>query len=92
MSQITYQVLGRGDVIVSKSLPVYGSNKYNFRFLGSFAMVPKATLVVYYIREDGEIISDHVKIELGDELNNFVSYKSCLQYYQILNFFFLSTD
>ncbi|CAG9797907.1 unnamed protein product [Chironomus riparius] len=72
MSQITYQVLGRGDVIVSKSLPVFGSNKYNFRFLGSFAMVPKATLVVYYIREDGEIISDHVKIELGDELNNFI--------------------
>lgn len=73
MSQLTYQVLGRGDVIVSKTFPVYGSTKYNFRFLASFAMVPKASLVVYYIRTDGEIISDHIKIELGDELNNYVS-------------------
>lgn len=75
MNQLTYQVLGRGDVIVTKTLPVYGLKKFNFRFLASFAMVPKANLVVYYIRADGELISDHLKIQLGDELQNFVSVK-----------------
>jgi CD109 antigen len=59
-------------VLVSKTLPVYGQNKFNFRFLATFAMIPKANLVVYYIRPDGEIISDHVNIELGEELQNFV--------------------
>jgi CD109 antigen len=73
MNFITYQVVGRGDVIISKTLPANGVNKFNFRFLASFAMVPKANLIVHYIRADGEIISDHVNIELGDELQNFVS-------------------
>lgn len=36
-------------------------------------MVPKANLIVYYIREDGEIVSDQITIEFGDELQNFVS-------------------
>lgn len=73
MNQLTYQVLGRGDVLISKTLQVPNSRNFNFRFLGSFAMVPKANLIVYYIRDDGEIISDQLKIEFGDELQNFVS-------------------
>lgn len=73
MDQLTYQILGRGDVIFSKTLQVPNAKNFNFRFLASFAMVPNAHLVVYYIRKDGEIISDHIKIEFGDELQNFVS-------------------
>lgn len=76
MSQLTYQVMGRGDVIVSKTVPVQNSKSFTFKFLASFAMVPNAHLVVYYIRPDGEIISDQVKIEFGDELQNFVSYEN----------------
>lgn len=36
-------------------------------------MVPKASLVVYYIRPDGELVNDRVEIEMGDDLQNFVS-------------------
>ncbi|CRK99838.1 CLUMA_CG013142, isoform D [Clunio marinus] len=75
MNQLTYQVLGRGDVIISRTLQVPNSRSFNFRFLASFAMVPKANLVVYYIRDDGEIISDKLKIELSDELQNFIDIK-----------------
>jgi len=71
---LTYQVLGRGDVIVSKTIPVSPTQNYNFKFLASFAMVPKASLIVYYIRSDGEIISDTLKMEFADELQNFVSF------------------
>jgi CD109 antigen len=73
MSQLTYQVLGRGDVIISKTVQVPNSKSFNFRFLASFAMVPKANLIVFYIRPDGEIVSDNLKVEFGDELQNFVS-------------------
>lgn len=72
--QLTYQVLGRGEVIISKTLQVPNSRNFNFSFLASFAMVPKAMVIVYYIRDDGEIVSDQLKIELGDELQNFVSF------------------
>lgn len=34
-------------------------------------MVPKARLVVYYFK-DGEIVSDHLDIDFGDDLQNFV--------------------
>lgn len=73
LNLLTYQVLGRGDVIISRTVQVPNSRTFNFRFLASFAMVPKANLIVYYIREDGEIISDRITIEFGDELQNFVS-------------------
>lgn len=82
MNQLTYQVLGRGDVIISRTLQVPNSKNFNFRFLGSFAMVPKANLIVYYIRDDGEIISDQLKIEFGDELQNFVSFTASLSYFE----------
>lgn len=71
--QLTYQVLGRGDVIISRTLQVANSRNFNFRFLASFAMVPKANVIVYYMREDGEIVSDQLKIEFENELQNFVS-------------------
>jgi CD109 antigen len=74
MDLITYQILGRGDIIVTRTLSANGQKNFNFRFLASFAMVPKASLIVYYIRADGEIISDSIKFELGDELQNFVSF------------------
>lgn len=72
INQLTYQVLGRGGVIISRTLQVPNLRNYNFRFLASFAMVPKANVITYYIRDDGEIISDQIKIEFGDELQNFV--------------------
>lgn len=36
-------------------------------------MVPKAQFVVHYIK-DNEIISDKLEIDLGEDLQNFVSY------------------
>lgn len=88
LDYITYEILGRGDVLVSKTIPLQKEKSLSFKFLGSFAMVPKATLLVYYIRNDGEMISDRVEIKFGDELQNFVSkmpYIYCTL--RILNYF-----
>lgn len=78
MDYITYQILGRGDVIITKTLLVGGKKNFNFRFLASFAMVPKASIIVYYIRADGEIISDKIKLELGNDLQNYVRNKNLI--------------
>lgn len=87
MDYITYQVIGRGDVVISKTLLVGGQYKFNFRFLASFDMVPKAYIVVYYIRGDGEIISDNVKLEIAEDLQNYVSIKKSYNFKSNSNFF-----
>lgn len=46
-------------------------------------MVPKAQLIVYYMK-DGEIISDTIDIEFGEELHNFVSYILAIVFFRIL--------
>lgn len=65
-------MLGRGDIIVTNSVEIPNRKSQTFTFLASFAMVPKAQFVVHYIK-DNEIISDRLEIDLGEDLQNFVS-------------------
>lgn len=73
LSQLTFQVLAKGDVLLSEIVPVSNSKTFQFEFKPTLTMVPKANLVAFYITPDGEIISDFLQLEFGNELNNFVS-------------------
>lgn len=72
MKYFSYQVLGRGDVIVGGTIPVPERTLHTFRFPASFAMVPRAKLVVSFVQDDGELVSDSVEIEFGSDLQNFL--------------------
>uniref|UniRef100_A0A6B2E4V8 CD109 antigen n=1 Tax=Phlebotomus kandelakii TaxID=1109342 RepID=A0A6B2E4V8_9DIPT len=72
MTHFTYQVIGRGDIIVSKTVEVPSRTSHTFKFLASFAMVPEAKLVVYFVRPDGEIVSDSQPIKFRSSFQNFV--------------------
>ncbi|XP_055540110.1 thioester-containing protein 1 allele R1-like isoform X6 [Wyeomyia smithii] len=72
MKYFNFQVLGRGDIIVGGTIAVPEQRSHTFRFTASFAMVPRARLVVYFIQDDGELVSDKVDIEFGDDLQNFL--------------------
>lgn len=72
VKELFYQVLGRGDIIVSGAVQVPNAKSSTFKFLATFAMVPKAQLVVYYIRADGELVSDRIDIPFSSDLANFV--------------------
>jgi CD109 antigen len=72
LNQITYHVIGKGDIIVSETITIPGERSFQFEFMPTMAMVPKASVVVFYITDDGEIISDSLKIEFGNELRNFI--------------------
>lgn len=69
---LSYQVIGRGDIIVTNSVEIPNRKSHTITFLASFAMVPKAQFIVHYIHEN-EIISDKLDIDLGEDLQNFVS-------------------
>lgn len=73
MNDLTYVAIGREDVVLSKTEKFPSSKKYNFTFRATTEMMPNAKIIVYYIREDGEIISDYAKIDLGYKLQNRVS-------------------
>lgn len=75
LTQLTYQVIGKGDVIVSETIPVDNQKNVQFEFTPTLAMVPTANVIVFYMTDDGEIISDSMKVEFGNELRNHVSCK-----------------
>lgn len=68
-------MLGQGDVVASDILQVPSTKDFQFEFKPTLAMVPEASVIVFYITSDGEIISDSTKIEFSNELNNFVSFQ-----------------
>jgi CD109 antigen len=73
-----YQVIGRGDVIVAKTVQPAGKKTHTFKFLATYAMAPVAHVLVYYVKEDGEVVADALDIELEGALQNFVSFADFL--------------
>ena len=73
MKYFNYQVIGRGDVIVANTVQVYNKNTHRLRFLATYAMAPTAHIVVYFVKDDGEVVADAVDIQLDGTLQNFVS-------------------
>lgn len=71
MRFFTYEILGRGDIIVSNTIEVPNRNSFQFQFFASFAMFPKAQLIVHYIK-DNEILSDRLEINFGKQIQNEV--------------------
>uniref|UniRef100_A0A6E8VWT3 CD109 antigen n=1 Tax=Anopheles coluzzii TaxID=1518534 RepID=A0A6E8VWT3_ANOCL len=72
MKYFTYQLLGRGDVLLSNTIAVPESKTQSFKFPATFAMVPRAKLVVYYIASNGDMVSDSKVITFDSELQNFM--------------------
>lgn len=72
LNQLTFQVLAKGDVIVSEVLQVANATQAQFEFQPSLAMVPNAHVVAYYVTSDGEIVSDFKIIKFRNDLMNFV--------------------
>lgn len=71
MRYLSYQVLGRGDVIITNTVQIPNRKSHSITFLASFVMVPEAQFIAYFVR-DGQIASDKIEINF-DELQNFVS-------------------
>lgn len=72
MRYLSYQILGRGDIIITNTVEIPNRKSHTITFLASFAMVPSAQFIVYFIRNN-EIVSDKIEIHFSDDLQNFVS-------------------
>jgi hypothetical protein len=72
LSSITYNIFGQGTLVQSDSVKVMGGKSTSFSFFGTFSMLPEATLIVYYIRPSGDMISDRIVIEFPKDFKNYV--------------------
>lgn len=71
MKYFVYQVVGRGDILLSRTVDVGESLESSFKFIATFAMMPLARVLVYMV-VDGEFIFDELEINFGTDLANFV--------------------
>lgn len=51
---------------------------HTFRFQVTPAMAPSARVVVYYVRQDGEVVADALNFDVEGMLQNFVSTLVCI--------------
>lgn len=73
IKSLTFLAVSRNDIVLSKTVDVPNSKSFNFKFRSTPAMMPQAYLVAYYIRNDGEIVSHRLTLDLEYELSNTVS-------------------
>lgn len=70
MKSLTYQVLGRGDIIDTNTVEIDDKKEHTFKFLATFAMVPKAKVLIFFIREDGEFVFESVDVTFPAAFQN----------------------
>ncbi|KAL6449226.1 hypothetical protein ACFW04_000704 [Cataglyphis niger] len=75
LKYISYEVLGRGDILDAGSIYVQDKYTTSFKFLATYVMAPTAHIIVYYVRTDGEVIADSLDVELTGLLQNFIDLK-----------------
>ncbi|PSN57619.1 hypothetical protein C0J52_00529 [Blattella germanica] len=73
LKYFNYQVIGRGDVVKANTIQVSNKKTHRLRFPITSAMAPTAHFVVYYIKDDGEVVADALDIEVDGTLQNFVN-------------------
>ncbi|KAI8125140.1 CD109 antigen [Lucilia cuprina] len=78
MKYFIYQIVGRGDILLSRAVDVADNSYHTFKFLSTFAMMPRAKLLVYMVI-NGEFVYDEQIIELEENLLNNVQLEAPLR-------------
>jgi hypothetical protein len=67
MKYISYYIVGRGNILLSSSQPVNDENTKEISIVSTFSMLPRCTLVVFYIDDSGKIFSDLTEVVFSQE-------------------------
>jgi CD109 antigen len=73
LTYLSYQILGRGNILLSRTTRIANKRTANIQFWLTFPMIPESTMIVYYILSSGEIVSDVVQLNFAQSLMNNVS-------------------
>jgi CD109 antigen len=67
LKNMSYYVVGRGNILESKTVDVQDKKIGVFEFDSTFSMAPSCSLVVFYVAEDGTITSDQTQIDFAPD-------------------------
>ncbi|GFR94590.1 thioester-containing protein [Elysia marginata] len=75
LTQLVYQVLSRGRIVKTGSVTSQNKMVQPFVLATDASMAPNARIVVYYVRADGEIVTDSISFSVDGVFLNKVSVK-----------------
>ncbi|XP_055932294.1 CD109 antigen-like isoform X3 [Argiope bruennichi] len=65
LNHLVYKVIGRGNILLAKTIPVPNQKTYRFNFKTPSSMAPKGRVLVYYVRsKNNEIVADSVTFDV----------------------------
>ncbi|GFT73842.1 CD109 antigen [Nephila pilipes] len=65
INHLVYKVIGRGNIVLAKTIPVPNQKVYRFNFRAPSAMAPRGRVLVYYVRStNNEIVADSVTFDV----------------------------
>ncbi|KAK0052968.1 thioester-containing protein 4, partial [Biomphalaria pfeifferi] len=73
LSTLVYQILSRGEIIKTGTADANGQLVYQFSIPSDSSMAPNARIVVYYVRDNGEIVTDSISFDISGVFKNKVS-------------------
>jgi Alpha-2-macroglobulin bait region domain len=68
MTKLSYYIVGRGQVLVSQVVDMVSKNIGVFEFDSVLTMAPSSSLVVYFVSDTGEILSDETEFTFEPEV------------------------
>ncbi|XP_054164406.1 CD109 antigen-like isoform X2 [Oppia nitens] len=65
LNRIVYEVMGRGDIVLARSIDVPNSPFFEFSLMATQRMAPNARIVCYYVRKDNqEVVADALNFDV----------------------------
>lgn len=74
------QIISKGQVVASGEIPMMSSRRKAFSVPITTEMAPKARLIVHYVREDGEIVTDALTFNIDGTFKNKVKKTRYVKY------------
>ncbi|XP_064609177.1 LOW QUALITY PROTEIN: CD109 antigen-like [Liolophura sinensis] len=73
LTTVVYQILSRGVIVTTGTVNGQNSKSVSFNVRVTSAMAPNARILLYFVREDGEIVTDSISFNVEGLFANQVS-------------------
>ncbi|XP_071088378.1 CD109 antigen-like [Haliotis cracherodii] len=73
VNELVYQIMSRGSIVATGTIDANQQTDFKFAITVTPKMAPNARIIVYYVREDGEIVTDSVSFDVEGAFKNKVS-------------------
>eukprot|EP00105_Crassostrea_gigas_P038152 XP_019922300.1 PREDICTED: CD109 antigen-like [Crassostrea gigas] len=73
VEQLTYQILSRGSIVHAESVDGNDQQSFTFSVPLTDKMAPNARIVTYYVRTDGEVVTDSISFNVAGVFQNRVA-------------------